>query len=320
MAQAPPSRPVLPAAAPVPVPGLSYAPASGNLLEGLAVTPANAGGTVLGASIQSGFLPLGMILAADGGFSGKPASAGIYTVAILAWNAFGSTTSRAVVTIAPPVPATAGAEATPVAGTPAITAVPGPLPVDAPAPDALGWQLNGAAELSGDGTRLRLTPASPDQRGTAFWTTQVDARNLTVSFDTFMGGGTGGDGLSLIFADADRHMTPSALGDGAGRIPGVTCTLATAGAVPFVGITDGVRTAGNGGPVWLSTGTAVPDLRSLHHVTVAVRDSEATLTVDGTVVTRQRAPFPEHGYVGFGASTTQATDQHEAFNITVSSP
>ncbi len=79
-----------------------------------------------------------------------------------------------------------------------------------PNPAAGGWTLNGTASLSG--SSLQLTPASGTSAGSAFWPQTIDPRALKIEYDATIGGGSGADGMALVFADPSKGATPTSLG------------------------------------------------------------------------------------------------------------
>src|SRR5271154_2248695 len=133
-----------------------------------------------------------------------------------------------------------------------------------PDPTAGGWTLNGSAELTA--TELQLTEAAALQAGTAFWPNEVNAQNITVEYDATIGGGSGADGLALVFGDASSGAAPTSLGlDGGGLgfsgIPGVAVALDTYKnevnpSNNFAGVSDGPTSTAGDLLHWLAT----PDL------------------------------------------------------------
>ena len=79
-----------------------------------------------------------------------------------------------------------------------------------PNPAAGGWTLNGTASLTG--SSLQLTPASGTSAGSAFWPQTIDPRALKIEYDATIGGGSGADGIALVFADPSKGATPTSLG------------------------------------------------------------------------------------------------------------
>ncbi|MEL6347645.1 MAG: MopE-related protein, partial [Myxococcota bacterium] len=76
-----------------------------------------------------------------------------------------------------------------------------PTTYDFGAADA-DWTFNGDAEqiLDGDGY-IQLTPAEPNQAGSAFLSSPVTTDDFRVSFTMEMGSGTGAEGLAFLFLD-----------------------------------------------------------------------------------------------------------------------
>ena len=117
-------------------------------------------------------------------------------------------------------------------------------------PTAGSWQLNGSAQLNSTGSppNLELTPATSYEAGSAFDPVPVGAVGITASFDAFIGGGSGADGLTFTLADAGSTQ-PTALGvngggEGFSGINGTAVSLDTwqnsvNPSNNFVGIADG---------------------------------------------------------------------------------
>ncbi len=195
-----------------------------------------------------------------------------------------------------------------------------------PGQAATGWRRNGAARLV-DGA-LELTPATANQRGTAFWPAPVDARRLDVTFDALLTGGTGADGLALVLADPARGATPAALGaTGAGlgfsSIPGWAAALVTwknnGVAAPFAGVSDGPTPGKPGLPRWVATTRDVPPLRTATPSRVRVRivDGELRLSVNGVQRLVTPVALPDRVLVGFSGSTGGSTDRHVVSNASI---
>src|SRR6185437_12341810 len=154
-------------------------------------------------------------------------------------------------------------------------------------PPGGGWNFNGSAQMSG--TDVKLTTAGTDQAGSVVFDLPQPSDGLLANFTTSMGGGTGGDGLTLALLDpasADTSALGSA-GNGLGWAgeSGVAVALVTHStggepASPFVGIATG---ASGGVPTFAATSTTnVPDLRSgTHNVQVSVSGQQITVDIDG---------------------------------------
>ncbi|HEX4466080.1 MAG TPA: DUF5979 domain-containing protein, partial [Solirubrobacteraceae bacterium] len=196
-----------------------------------------------------------------------------------------------------------------------------------PDPTAGGWTMNKSASLTAD--ELLLTPAAKNKKGDAFWPEAIDPRMLTVEFDATIGGGTGADGLTLLFADVTRSETKKigATGEGlgVGGLPGVAIALveasdASAGASNFAGISDGV--SGNKKTLqWLATANlALPLQNTTTHVKVVNSAGNTTVSLDGTQVLSRALALPSSAYLAFTAATGKQTDRHAIAHLFVSSP
>ncbi len=201
-----------------------------------------------------------------------------------------------------------------------------PSTVIVPDPTAGGWQLNGTSAISG--TQLVLTPASTSVAGSAFWPTALDPRNLTINFDASISGGTGADGMTLIFADVSKGAKPTSLGATGGGlgfsgIPGIAVALDTYKnsvnpSANFAGITDGPTSSGADLLHWLATANlSAPLQNQTHHITVTTSNGTLSVAVDGTQVLSQAVTLPASAYLGFGAGTGGLTNRHAVANLTV---
>jgi Bacterial lectin/Abnormal spindle-like microcephaly-assoc'd, ASPM-SPD-2-Hydin len=206
-----------------------------------------------------------------------------------------------------------------------------------PDPTAGGWQLNGSSTLSA--TELTLTPATAHQAGSAFWPQAIDPRNATVEYDATIGGGTGADGLGLVFADATRGALPSSLGAeggglGFGGIPGIAVALdeykgTGAPSNNFVGISDGPTSPSTPGTLhWIATSNlALPLQNATNHIkvttvngttlTVFVNGTTLTVFVNGTQVLSQAVTLPSSAYLGFSGGTGGAYNRHAVAHVLV---
>jgi hypothetical protein len=195
-----------------------------------------------------------------------------------------------------------------------------------PDPTAGGWQLNGDAAIVNTGSSdvLQLTDAATQyQVGSAFWPATLPSSSLHIAFDLFMGGGTGADGVALVFGDPANGATEFSLGGaGAGLglrgIPGWGIGFET---VPssLVGVGQG----GNEVENFMSyqTQTGVADLReATHHVDVRVALGHLTVTLDGTQVLVTSLALPPNVLVGFSGANGGLTDQHTISNVSILTP
>jgi hypothetical protein len=193
-----------------------------------------------------------------------------------------------------------------------------------PDPTAGGWTLNGSSALTSKA--LKLTPATTNQAGSAFWPHAVSSSALTATFTETIDQGTGANGMAFVLADASQ-TGPTALGGDGGSlgfmgIPGVAVALDTyqgAGdpSGNFVGLTDG-RDPSTGGLHWIATSTAIPPLRnSTHSVTVAVSGGTITVSLDGSQVLQHAVTLPPSVLVGLSAGTGELTDRHRVSSFLV---
>jgi hypothetical protein len=201
--------------------------------------------------------------------------------------------------------------------------VPAPL---VPDPSAGGWTLNGTATMSG--SSLQLTPAVGFSAGSAFWPQTVDPRALKIEYEATIGGGTGADGMALVFADPSKGATPTSLGVAGGGlgfsgIPGLAVALdeyqnAVNPSNNFVGVTDGPTAGGTDLLHWLGTATLLSPLQeATHRITVTTSATTIIVAVDGTQVLSQAAVLPSSAYIGFSGGTGGLTNRHAVANLTV---
>lgn len=200
----------------------------------------------------------------------------------------------------------------------------GPVTVVGDPATSGGWTLNGSAALSGDA--LQLTQATQYQAGTAFWPTPVSSSDLTATFTTSIGGGTGADGLAFVLADADTAPTSvGAIGGGLGfsAISGTAVALDTyQNAVNpssnFVGVTNGpISTATPDELNWLATNTEVPNLRATNTFTVTLVEGTLTVTMDGTQVLSTPVTVGPEVLLGFSGGTGLNTDVHSVSDVSI---
>ena len=185
---------------------------------------------------------------------------------------------------------------------------------------ATGWSLNGSTMLNG-GT-VQLTAAVIGLAGSAIYATPVPTAHLQANFTIAIGGGTGADGLTFMLLDPTKSSPSSVGSNGAGLgFAGLTGV-----AVAFVthaqsGITSnnfaGIETGTAAGATFVTSSTAVPNLRSgTHEVTVAVVGGSLVVTIDGSALfTTPVAAIPATGLVGFSGATGGLTDVHSVSGL-----
>ena len=195
-----------------------------------------------------------------------------------------------------------------------------------PDPSAGGWQLNGSSALSG--AELVLTPATAEKAGSAFWPQPLDPRNLTIEYDASIGGGTGADGLALVFADPARGATPTSLGLAGGGlgfsgIPGFAVALdefknSANPSNNFAGISDGPTSTAKDLLHWLATANLASALQgATHHVTITTAAGTVSVAIDGAQVLTQAVSLPASAYLGFSAGTGGSTNRHAIAHLHV---
>ncbi len=195
-----------------------------------------------------------------------------------------------------------------------------------PDPSAGGWQINGNAKL--EAPSLVLTSATANQKGSAFWPTKVDPRNLAYEFTISIGGGSGADGLAFVIGDATKGATATSLGEQGGglgfaKTPGWAVAFDTYknSANPssnFVGISDGAGTSA-GTLHWLTTFSPLASsLRTgTHKVKVDTAGGAIAVWLDGTKLGSVAVTLPSSAYVGFSGGTGGSTDRHAVSGLTV---
>jgi hypothetical protein len=183
-------------------------------------------------------------------------------------------------------------------------------------PPGGGWTFNGSAKMTG--TSLGLTQLTKSQAGSTVYSTPVPSDGLKATFTAQLGGGTGGNGMTLSLLDASK-TGQTALGGtadelGFGGLPGVAVTLDTSKdgtdypSSNFVGIATGVK---NGQLTFATTSTKVPALRTGKHVVgVSISGSTITVTVDGKQYLSRTVTMPKSVLLAFTASTGSKTDNH----------
>jgi hypothetical protein len=190
------------------------------------------------------------------------------------------------------------------------------------------WRFTGGAKMTSTG--LQLTDARQQRTGGAFAAKPAHLLGLTANFSVFLGGGSGGEGLAFVMADA-ATSTPTSLGAGGaglgyGGLDGLAVVFDTVRqndepATPAVGL---VR-AGEGANLLYVTSAAVPKLRGAWHkatVSVAratssgpIQEATVTVTLDGrklfvAAVPGAALPLPDKVYLGFTAASSTSTDRH----------
>ncbi len=194
-------------------------------------------------------------------------------------------------------------------------------------PSLRGWAYDGTTVVATNGELHLTSGAALNQAGSSFWPTPVSSAYLAVSFTSFIGSGTGGNGTAFVLADASDSPTSvgaSGAGLGFSGIPGVAVALDTEQdpgnpSANFVGVTDGPL-SGQGQPElhWLSTNSAVRSLLGPDQVGIVLDAGVLTVTIDGTQVIDQSVTVGPKVLVGFTGSTGALTDIHSVSNVSIS--
>jgi hypothetical protein len=197
-----------------------------------------------------------------------------------------------------------------------------------PAVSGSTWRYTGGAKMTSTG--LQLTDTGQQRTGGAFAIKPARLLGLTANFSVFLGGGTGGEGMAFVMADASTN-TPTSLGAGGaglgyGGLDGLAIAFDTVHqngepAAPVIGLVGG----GASSNLLYFASAPVPKLRGAwHKVAVSVTRAasngtvqEATVTVslDGkrlfaAAVPGAALPLPDKVYLGFTAASSTMTDRH----------
>jgi outer membrane protein assembly factor BamB len=206
----------------------------------------------------------------------------------------------------------------------------GASPYLAQSPIAGGWQLNGSAQLNATASlpNLELTPATNWQAGSAFDPVPVGGVGITASFDAYIGGGSGADGLTFTLGDAGSTQ-PTDLGvngggEGFSGINGIAVSLDTwqNAANPsnnFVGIANGPVPGAANELNYVTTNTSIAPLRNAtHHFVVTTTSTGITVTMDGIqVLSYPDTNLPPYVLLGFTAGTGGFNDIHQVQNVLI---
>ena len=197
-----------------------------------------------------------------------------------------------------------------------------------PKVSASAWRFTGGAKTTSTG--LQLTDTGQQRTGGAFAIKPANLLGLTANFSVFLGGGSGGEGMAFVMADASTN-TPTSLGAGGtglgyGGLDGLAIAFDTVHQngeppTPTVGLVGG----GASSNLLYFTSKLVPNLRGAwHKVTVlvarapstsAVQEATVTVTMDGkrlfaAAVPGAALPLPDKVYLGFTAASSTLTDRH----------
>jgi hypothetical protein len=186
---------------------------------------------------------------------------------------------------------------------------------------ATGWQLYGTATT--DGASATLTAAGQQfAAGSIVYGTAKAADGIVASFDAYIGGGTGGDGMAMVLLDPASTARIGAAGGGLGYggLTGVAVTLDTHqnGADPS-GNFVGIATAGAGDVItYAATATGIANLRtSTHHFLVRVAAGHVLVSMDGTAILDAALTLPSSVLIGFTGGAGGDTDTHRVSNVVI---
>jgi hypothetical protein len=202
--------------------------------------------------------------------------------------------------------------------TPSTSTLPGP---------AGAWSYNGSAAMVGTATTL-TTAGVTNQAGSVVYPRAVSTSSFSATFDVALGGGTGGDGMTLALLGPGTKATSvgghgTDLGfaglNGLAVVLGTTPTTINGGtSSDYVAVET--STAGAGEPT-LVAGTDLTgsvNLRSgTHMVTVSLKAGTLTVVIDGTTVLTRAVTVPSSAYVAFTGSSGSLTDRHLVQNAAI---
>lgn len=189
-------------------------------------------------------------------------------------------------------------------------------------PPGGGWSYNGTATTAGSDTRL--TPALASKAGSVVYPVPVQAAGLRVTFNAQLGGGTGGDGLTLSLLNPATTTTRTlglpglmvGLGTRAG-VPGTGIVLATGGGTSPLGFVGTSVQAGSSGLRYQRVARAIGSLLSgTHTVRVSVSRQGGpgdlvTIFLDGVRVLAENEPtMTSTVRLAFTAGTGKLNDVH----------
>jgi hypothetical protein len=199
-----------------------------------------------------------------------------------------------------------------------------------------GWQLGGVARWDETNEWLELTPVTGGVVGTAFDTANpVRADSVAISFDFYIGDGTGADGISLTVLDVDR-VSGFVGGDGCGigygggdpctagpALPGWSIEIDTwwnEGVDPTEA--DHVAFTFDGQVATPAIWKPLPEMEDngWHHADVVVEAPRVWVLIDGAPVVDAvlDGDFDFSGFVGFTAGTGGYTNAHRIRGLAVS--
>jgi hypothetical protein len=187
--------------------------------------------------------------------------------------------------------------------------------------DGATWRPAGKASIRSH--VATLTPPVPNVAGTTVYDRQVHTTGLRASFQAYLGGGTGGSGLTFAILGAGNG--PGSVGSagpglGIGGLGGIAVALHTeqdggAPAANFVGV---LSARAHGRMSYLARKPVSINLRTGWH-TVAVRESAGYLRIslDGHLLLVVKVTLPPQAWVGFTAGTGPSYQWNEVRRATI---
>ncbi len=182
------------------------------------------------------------------------------------------------------------------------------------------YQLNGDAVIQ-DGY-VRLTPANQNKTGSVIFEpiTSDLIDEFIVSFDFYMGGGSGADGISFVLINADETGNDILPGDGGAGQP-LVVSFDTYGSSP--GDANHVEIRSNGQIIAREEAPFLLDGGIWRHAEIEFKNGQLWLKLDdGTLnVTTVWDGYPVpgvppmHARYGFGGRTGGATNNHRVDNV-----
>jgi hypothetical protein len=189
----------------------------------------------------------------------------------------------------------------------------------APAPNKDGWQYQGGSET--DGSTVTLTTALQKFSGTiAAFRASMPSEGFHVTFDGYMGGGGGADGMTFSLLNADAYggfAGSSGGGLGYSGLSGIAVTMDTYQnpldpSANFMGIaTSGIASD----ITYAATNTSVPSLRTTHAYDIAYTGGHLIVKVDSVQVFDQVITVPTKIIPAFTSGTGAVPDIHRVSNI-----
>lgn len=204
------------------------------------------------------------------------------------------------------------------------TTTPGPTGgVALPGFTDTAWQFNNDASYT-SATAATLTPNTAFAKGSAVYSTPVQASGLHASFDGYIGGGSGADGMTFTLIDPASTARIGSDGGGLGYsgITGVAVTIDTfknGGSADPSSNFMSIATSGTGSNLtYAATSIAVPNLRSTHHYDIGITGGRLIVGVDGLNVFDQAVTLPSTVLPAFTAGNGGASDIHSISNVEIS--